>query len=435
MMTQIFRWSLVLVLLTPACRFGAPPPPTPTPVTLTYIAIDISDAAEQAIIEQYEMAHAGVTIERRQYSQLPQEYLNAATPPDLMTIGPSHILHSAGAAGLLTDLTDLWAQAGLNETYPPAFRKMSEVGGKQYFLPTAFSWAGFYYNQELFAQYGLVPPETWDEFMLVVDVLRMNGVAPIALAGDSPLSSALWFDYLNLRVNGPQFHSDLMRGRERYDDERVRQVFELWQLLFENDAFMARPSSVNDLTAMLSIIDDEQTQVAHQKAAMVLADPLALGSLPPPLRGQPGYFPFPTIDPQIPVGEPLLILGYMVPDGAVHASQAIDFLTYLSSPEVQEKLYAPGEFGDALAPVSSAADPDYFSEEIRQRMRAVQEADAVDIPYFLGNPPTMQYAIGMALDRFIRDAERSVFEVDELLQRLEEARQQAIANGEFVEEQ
>lgn len=424
---------LALILLTPACAFRAAPPPTPEPITLTYMAIDILDHAEEEVIEQFEMAHPGWEIERKQYTQLPQQYLHSETPPDLMTIGPSHILYSAGKEGLLTDLTDLWAQAGLMEQYPPAFRRMSESDGKQYFLPTAFSWAGFYYNREIFYQYGLVPPETWNEFMAVAEILHMNGVTPIALAGDSPLSVALWFDYLNLRVNGPQFHANLVRGRERYDDERVRNVFLLWQSLFDAGYFMKRSANTDDLTAMLSVIENERELGTTQKAAMVLADPLALGMLPAPLRGQPGYFRFPVIDPMLPVGESLLILGYMVPRNAPHAEAALEFLAYLSTPDVQARLYRPGESGEALAPVSSGVDPSYFTDEIRRRMHVVQKADVVDIPYFLGSPSTMQMVSGAQLTRFISQASQGHADIDGVLNALEAARQQAAANGEFIE--
>lgn len=425
--------ALVTMLMTTACMFNTAPPPTPEPVTLTYVAIDILDNAEAEVIEQFEMAHPGWEIDRQQYTELPQQYLLSDTPPDLMAIGPSHILYSAGEQGLLTNLTDLWAQAGLDEDYSPAFRRMSESDGKQYFLPTAFSWAGFYYNREIFQKYGLVPPETWNEFLAVAEILRMNGVTPIALAGESPLSVALWFDYLDLRVNGPQFHANLVRGQERYDDERVRNVFLLWESLFEAGYFMKQSADVDDLTAMLSVLDDERDLVSAHKSAMVLADPLALGMLPAPLRGEPGYFRFPIIDPMLPVGEPLLILGYMVPRNAPHAEEAIEFLTYLSTPDVQSRLYQPGESGEALAPISSAVDPGYFTEEIRRRMHVVKKADVVDIPYFLGSPSTMQLAIGVQLMRFVRGAAQGNADIDGVLQALEAARQQTAANGEFIE--
>ena len=40
-----------------------------------------------------------------------------------------------------------------------------------------------------------------------------------------------FFDILNMRQNGYQFHVDLMAGNERWTDARVKAVFETWKSL------------------------------------------------------------------------------------------------------------------------------------------------------------------------------------------------------------
>src|SRR3712207_8803469 len=39
------------------------------------------------------------------------------------------------------------------------------------------------------------------------------------------------FDQLNFRMNGYQFHVDLMAGKESWTDERVKNVFTTWATL------------------------------------------------------------------------------------------------------------------------------------------------------------------------------------------------------------
>ena len=39
------------------------------------------------------------------------------------------------------------------------------------------------------------------------------------------------FDQLNFRTNGYQFHVDLMAGKEKWTDERVKTVFTTWASL------------------------------------------------------------------------------------------------------------------------------------------------------------------------------------------------------------
>ena len=37
-----------------------------------------------------------------------------------------------------------------------------------------------------------------------------------------------WFDYLNLRINGYQFHMDLTAGKVSYEDPRLDATFAAW---------------------------------------------------------------------------------------------------------------------------------------------------------------------------------------------------------------
>lgn len=70
-----------------------------------------------------------------------------------------------------------------------------------------------FYNKEIFARHGLTRPATWEEFVRICDMLLANGETPMSLSGQNPFISSLWFDYLNMRMNGPEFHRDLVAGR------------------------------------------------------------------------------------------------------------------------------------------------------------------------------------------------------------------------------
>lgn len=424
---------LLLFSILAACGSSEPLPPTPELLTLTLITIDEEFTAEIEVIEQFEAENPHIQIERQTYAQFPQQYLLTDPPPDIMTIGPSSILIGAGQQGLLTDLSDLWAQSGLYEAYPQSFRSMSEAEGKQFFLPMAYSWAGFYYNASLFDEYGLTPPQTWDEFIVVADTLKAAGVAPIALAGESPFSAAIWFDYLNSRLNGPAFHSALIRGQESYLDDRVQAVFEIWAFLISEDYFLRGTNQHSDFDALTSILlGQDGRSLTSRRAGMVLTDPLALASIPPALRTQPGFFAFPSMDPSLQMGESMLVLGYMIPSGAAHVEEAIEFLTYMSQPAIQDQLYQPSETNLSYAPVR-ATDAGQYSDEIQQRMAVVLGTDVVDVPYFLGNPPIMQLVIVNALGEFLRDAERNEVDIEKILEQLEAGREAGVGTEEFVE--
>ena len=84
----------------------------------------------------------------------------------------------------------------------------------------------------------------------------------LPLGSEAPWTLAAWFDYLNLRLNGIEFHQRLLRGEERFIDERVRRVFAYWKLLLEKKTFMSNMPGWAGRMQCLSCID--------VKAGMVL---------------------------------------------------------------------------------------------------------------------------------------------------------------------
>ncbi|MCX6045449.1 MAG: ABC transporter substrate-binding protein, partial [Chloroflexi bacterium] len=160
--------GICAILLLSACGlFGGQGEPTATPaapVTLKYISLDQFAGVEAALIKQFQTDHPNLQIDKEQFRADPLQYLTNTPPPDVLTIAPSLWLDQAIEQGLVTDITDIWQQAGLNDAYPANLRPLSERNGKQYFLPIGYSWNAIYYNKQVFAQYNLQPPQTWDEF-------------------------------------------------------------------------------------------------------------------------------------------------------------------------------------------------------------------------------------------------------------------------------
>src|SRR5205807_4738713 len=101
-----------------------------------------------------------------------------------------------------------------------------------YFLPTSYYWWAVYYRPSTFATLDIAAPiRTWAELMDAAQVLRSAGVAPFALGARHQCPAAAWFDYLNMRVNGPAFHQELMALRRPYTGAGVRAASERWSRL------------------------------------------------------------------------------------------------------------------------------------------------------------------------------------------------------------
>jgi multiple sugar transport system substrate-binding protein/raffinose/stachyose/melibiose transport system substrate-binding protein len=325
------------------------------------------------------------------------------------------------------DITDLWEQSGLLQTYPASFQKLSVHEGKQYYLPVGYIWTAIYYNKQVFAQYNLAPPQSWNEFVLICDTLQANDVTPISLSGRNEFQAMLWFDYLDLRLNGPQFHWDLISGLERYDDPRVREVLETWKLLFDSGYFVENPMGVNTLSSLTAIVRGDGGQLGRHKAAMVLADPNAIGELPQPFHAEIDFFRFPVINPSLPMAEVLNSFGYMIPAGGEHIPQTLQFLTFMGSVEAQNLMAQQGNTG--FVPTHPGVDPELLTPTLRQGMALVEEAEVVTTPYMFSVPGAIWPVVDNGLRRFLNEPDDK--DVESFMLALEAARQDAAAKGLF----
>jgi len=88
-----------------------------------------------------------------------------------------------------------------------------------------------FYRKSKFAEWGVTPPTDWRSFLSLCETLTGKGVTPIGLGagGNTPWIASGWFDYLDIRVNGASFHRDLLAGRKRFDDPKVKSVFATWK--------------------------------------------------------------------------------------------------------------------------------------------------------------------------------------------------------------
>ena len=133
------------------------------------------------------------------------------------------------AQGLLGPIDDVW-EAGLNDTMSEGF-KLASTGqdGQLYFVPwTYYAW-GIHFRPSLFEENGWEVPATMDQLIGLAEDIQAAGIIPFAFGNDGRWPAMGTFDQLNFRMNGYQFHMDLMAGRESWTDERVRNVFTEWE--------------------------------------------------------------------------------------------------------------------------------------------------------------------------------------------------------------
>ncbi|HMG30969.1 MAG TPA: ABC transporter substrate-binding protein, partial [Jiangellaceae bacterium] len=158
------------------------------------------------------------TIDHNTFQENINNYLQG-NPDDVFTWFAGYRMRFFAAQGLVGDLSDVYGGlTGFSEAF-----KQASTGddGKQYFVPlTTYPWAIFY-RKSVFEEKGYQAPKTLDELTALGDQMKKDGLIPIAFADKDGWPAMGTFDYLTMRINGYDFHVNLMAGKESWTDAKL----------------------------------------------------------------------------------------------------------------------------------------------------------------------------------------------------------------------
>jgi ABC-type glycerol-3-phosphate transport system substrate-binding protein len=353
-------------------------------------------------------------IAHEDFKQAIRAYLTADPAPDVLTWFAGERARFFIDKGLIADISDVYTTNGFDQTYAPGFVALASVDGKQYFLPTSYYWWAVYYRPSLFQQVGIDKvPKTWDELLAACDTLNAAGITPITIGTRYPWTAAAWFDYLDMRVNGPEFHINLMLLKESYTDERVKKVFDYWKQLFDHNCFIADAAAYTWQEAVPFMTDG--------KAAMYLMGQFITDEYPDEMENDLDFFRFPVIDPAVPIGEDAPTDGFFMAAGARNLDGGKKFLAFLGSKEVQQMALA--ELG--RLPTRTDVDVSNVSAPIQKGIALIQAADYVAQFYDRDTTAPMAEA---GMDGFSKFWDNPA-SIDQILTDLEAERQRILSEA------
>ncbi|MBL9049902.1 MAG: extracellular solute-binding protein [Tabrizicola sp.] len=189
-------------------------------------------AATEALIADFEAANPDIDVQltnfdHEGYKTSIRNFLTA-DPPDLANWYAANRMKPFVEAGLFADITDVWDANGLNESLASSILS-STIDGKKYAIPYTYYQWGIYYNRDAYKAAGIEAPGpegvTWEQFLANCETFKAAGIDCVTTG-----SSALWpvagiFDYVSMRTNGYQFHSDLAAGKISWTSPEARAVF------------------------------------------------------------------------------------------------------------------------------------------------------------------------------------------------------------------
>jgi len=226
------------------------------------------------------------TVDHNTFQNNITSYLQG-TPDSLCTWFAGYRMQYFAAQGLLAQIDDVWDKIGSN--FNDATKSLSKgLDGHYYFVPIYnYPWVVFY-NKSTFSSKGYSVPTTWDQFTALAQQMKKDGLIPIAFA-DKDLWPALGtFDILNLRINGYDFHMQLMQNKAQYTDPKVTEVFKHWAEILPYCQSGANGRIWQDAAKAL---ENKQAGMMFQGSNQVAAN-YSAANLP-----DLDFFPYPAINP------------------------------------------------------------------------------------------------------------------------------------------
>ncbi|NGN64482.1 carbohydrate ABC transporter substrate-binding protein [Streptomyces sp. A7024] len=298
-------------------------------ITLGSNASDpVPKKAYQKVFDAYEKkSKKTVKVSTKDHNDF-QENINRylqGSPDDVFMWFAGYRMQFFAKKRLLTDISDIWKGF---KGFSPALKEQSTgEDGKQYFVPLYYyPWAVFH-RKSFFTEKGYEPAANWDDFIALAKKMKKDGT-PVAFCDKDGWPAMGTFDYINMRLNGYEFHKALMAGEEAWTSSKVKGVFDLWGELmpYYQDGALGRTWQ-------------EAAQGLHKKetAMAVFGMPLPGQQFPEADRDDIDFFPFPEISPehgQDAVEAP--IDGFLLSKRPKNEPGAKDLMKFLATPRAEE---------------------------------------------------------------------------------------------------
>ncbi|TBT85046.1 carbohydrate ABC transporter substrate-binding protein [Propioniciclava sinopodophylli] len=355
----------------------------------------VPKAAIEAVAKAFQDANAGLTVKMNTVAHTTfQENINnylQGSPDDAFGWFAGYRARFFASKNLVGDLSDVYN--GI-QGIPEGLKKAcSTEDGKQIVIPaTYYPWVVLY-RKSVWEENGYTVPKTIDEFKALGDKMKGKGLAPLAFADKDGWEAMGTFDILNLRVNGYDYHINLMAGKEDWTSDKVAKVFDLWKGLLPYHQTDALGRSWQEAAQAL-----QKGQAGMYYLGTFAAQQFAKGAEQDDLD----FFVFPEVDSTIGTGAiEAPTDGYMMSRRPKNEAGAKKWLGYLGTADAQNILV---QADPSVIATSQGADVTKYTD-LQNKMLAVLK-DAKEVALFLDRDSRPDFAstvMGPAIQSFIKN--------------------------------
>jgi glucose/mannose transport system substrate-binding protein len=189
--------------------------------------------------------------------------MQGGDPPGSFQVHAGHeLIDTYVTAGQMEPLTSLYEEQGWLDVMPPDLISILSYNGDIWSVPVNIHRANvLWYNKAVFADLGLEPPATMDEFFTVAEALQDAGITPLSL-GESWTQVHL-FETVLLGTLGPDAYIGLWTGDTDWASAEVTTALDNFGRMLEyvNEDFAAltwdqATQLVIDGTAGMNVMGD-----------------------------------------------------------------------------------------------------------------------------------------------------------------------------------
>ena len=382
------------------------------------IVSDMSNPAPRAVMEgmaaDFDALHPNLTVEleivdREAWKTQIRNSLTA-NAPDVVNWYAATRMTPFVDAGLFMDISDLWEEPAMADL--ASTKGAMTLDGAQWGVPYTYYQWGVYYRKDIFEELGLEEPATWEQELANCQVIIDSGRKCYTIGSKFLWTAGGWFDYMNSRTNGYEFHIALANGEVEWTDQRVRNTFANWRTLIDMGAFIDDHQAYDWVDAVPFMVDGEATAYLMGNFSVALFRDGGLTD------DQLDFYQFPQINADIAPAEDAPTDTFHIPSAASNVEAAKAFLLYVTSPEVQSAINGADALGQLPVNAAASVSDDKFVQEGFEMLS--NNASGGIMQFFDRDFPAEMASIGMeGLQEFMVFPDN----LDDILDRLEDTRQ------------
>ncbi|MEM1074781.1 MAG: ABC transporter substrate-binding protein [Pseudomonadota bacterium] len=328
------------------------------------IFLDTSNPAPRATMEKmisdFQSLHPDLNIEttvidREAYKTQIRNFLTADAP-DVANWYAANRMTPYVSAGLFEDVSDLWQEPEIAENLASTKGAMT-IDGKQWGVPYTYYQWGIYYRKDIYEELGLNEPANFEEMKSNCQAIVESGRQCYTIGTKNYWTAGGWFDYINMRTHGFDFHMQLANGEVKWTDDRVKQTFANWRELIDMGAFVENHQSYSWQESLPFIVSGEAAAILKGNFAVA---PLREAGLD---DSKLDFYQFPSITEGVALAEDAPTDTFHIPANASNKEAAREFLRYVVSADVQTEINNGQNLGQLPINAKASVDDDKFLNE------------------------------------------------------------------------